>query len=140
MSFDPSSPEHALDIAGQILDAADIDEAVAAMDRVYTDDVVWEIPGRGLRFEGKSAIKQAYRRLLESAADFAIEPIERFATADRVVDDAWVHFRIIGDGFPNAPVTIGATVTLRLVHVIHVRRGLICRENGLEIWLPGRAP
>ena len=137
MSTHERAVEHALLLAGQVLDATTADEAAAAMDRVYTDDVVWEIPGRQLFYTGKEAIKDAYRRLLDSAGDFSVERLDRFATPERVIDDAWVHFKIIGDGFPNAPVPVGSLVTLRLVHIIQLRDGLICRENGYEIWLPG---
>jgi ketosteroid isomerase-like protein len=102
--------------------------------RLYTDDAVWEAPTRGVRYTGKQSIKENYLRLFDSAEGIRFEPIERFATHDRVVDDMWVHFRISGPGFENCPFPIGTKVKMRLVHIFHVRDGRISREIGYECW------
>jgi len=102
--------------------------------RLYTDDVVWEAPTRGVAYSGKEAIKKNYLALFESAEGIKFEPLERFATADRVVDDMWVRFRISGPGFENAPYPVGTKIKMRLVHVFHIRDGLISREMGYEGW------
>jgi ketosteroid isomerase-like protein len=69
-----------------------------------------------------------------SMADVEIEPVERFATEERVVDDMIVRFRLIGPGMVGAPLPIGARVELRLVHHFHMRDGRIARERVFEIW------
>jgi len=74
-------------------------------------------------------------RLFASTEGITFEPIERFATPDRVVDDMWVKFRLSGDGFENCPFPIGTKVKMRLLHNFHVRDGLIAKEIGCEIWL-----
>ncbi len=114
------------------LEATDIEAALA----LYTDDVVWESPARGLRFEGKEAVAANYRRMFSSLdfASFELEPIERFATEDRVVDDCRVRFTLTGDGFIHAPAKVGDRVELRLVHIFGMRDGKIARESTFEIW------
>ena len=64
----------------------------------------------------------------------SFQPIERFATPDRVFDDMWVTFRLTGDGFENCPFPVGTPVKMRLLHNFHIRDGLIAKEIGYEIW------
>ena len=101
---------------------------------LYTDDIVLEIPGRGLRFEGKQAIEANYRRMFGALEDVALHPLDRFATGNRVVDDMVVTFRLAREGMDNAPMPIGSQVSLRLLHVFHMRDGLIEREIVHEQW------
>ena len=101
---------------------------------LYTDDIVLEIPGRGLMFEGRAAIEANYRAMFSSLAEIAIEPLDRFATEDRVVDDMIVRFRLVGEGMVNAPMPVGSRVALRLLHVFHMREGRIAREIVHEQW------
>jgi hypothetical protein len=61
------------------------------------------------------------------------QPIERFATPDRVFD-MWATFRICGDGFENCPLPIGTKVKMRLLHNFHIRDAMIAKEIGYEIW------
>lgn len=101
---------------------------------LYTDDIVLEVPGRGLRFAGKAAIEANYRAMFAALDNVELEPLDRFATADRVVDDMIVRFRLAGEGMVGAPVPIGSRVELRLVHVFHMRDGRIAREIVHEDW------
>jgi ketosteroid isomerase-like protein len=111
-------------------EAADPDGVMA----LYTDDVVLEIPSRGLRFDTRRAIRDNYVRMFASMAEVEIEPMDRFATVDRVVDECRVRLRVTGDGLVNAPVAVGARVELRLLHVFHMRDGKIAREEVFEGW------
>ena len=95
---------------------------------LYTDDIVQEFPTRGLIIRGKQDIAESYRRTFGSMADVSLEPLQRFATEDRVVDDMIARFRCTGDGLENAPISEGDRVELRLLHVFHMRGGLIERE------------
>jgi ketosteroid isomerase-like protein len=101
---------------------------------LYTEDAVLEVPSRGLRFDNHAAIRDNYQRMFASMADVRIEPLDRFATVDRVVDECRVFFRLIGDGMVNAPVPIDANVELHLLHVFHMRDGRIARESVFEGW------
>ena len=58
--------------------------------------------------------------------DVRFTPLQRFATADRVVDDSLVTFEVIRDGYWHFPV--GARVEMRLVHIFEMRKGKISRE------------
>ena len=101
---------------------------------LYTDDIVLEVPGRGLRLTDKAEIEANYRRMFASIAELEMVPMDRFATADRVVDECLVRFRVTGDGFTGAPCAVGDRVELRLLHVFHMREGKIAREEVFEGW------
>ncbi len=111
-------------------EARDPDSVLA----LYTEDAVLEIPGRGLRFGTLQAIRDNYVRMFASMSEIEIEPIDRFATAERVVDECLVRLRIVGDGVTHAPVPVGSRAELRLLHVFHMRDGRIAREEVFEGW------
>jgi ketosteroid isomerase-like protein len=111
-------------------EAVDVDAILG----LYTDDIVLEVPGRGLRLAGRDAIRANYLAMWPAMADVALEPLDRFATEDRVVDDMIVRMRLVGDGMVNAPVPIGTRVELRLIHHFTMRDGLISREQVFEVW------
>ena len=54
------------------------------------------------------------------------QPLQRFATEDRVVDDSNVTFEVAKDGYWHFPV--GSQVKMRLVHIFEMRDGKIARE------------
>lgn len=101
---------------------------------LYSDGIVLEMPSRGLSLAGKTAIEANYRRMFGAIRVLGFEPIDRFATETRVVDDCRVRFEIIGEGFDNAPYPIGARVELRLLHVFEMVDGKIDREKVFEGW------
>ena len=107
-----------------------IDECI----KLYTEDAVWETPARNVTYRGRETIKKMYLRVFSSAEGMTFQPIERFATPDRVFDDMWATFRISGDGFENCPFPIGTKVKMRLLHNFHIRDGMIAKEIGYEIW------
>jgi ketosteroid isomerase-like protein len=102
---------------------------VAAALEFYTDDIVWEAPalnGLDRAYRGKEAVAQNYRELWASMRDVKFTFLQRFATADRVVDDSLVTFEVIRDGYWHFPV--GSKVEMRLVHIFEMRNGKISRE------------
>ena len=123
---------HNLDVVDRHMrdEARDPDSVMA----LYTDDAVLEIPGRGLRFDTLAAIRDNYLRMFASMGEIEIQPLDRFATAGRVVDESLVRLRISGDGVTNAPLPVGARAELRLLHVFHMREGRIAREEVFEGW------
>lgn len=106
---------------------------------LYTDDIVLEMPTRGIILHGKTDIEANYRRMFGSIAEVEMQTLSRFATAEHVVDDSLVRFRLTGDGFVNAPFLVGSRVELRLLHLFAMRDGKIARETVMEGWtlLPG---
>jgi len=104
---------------------------------LYDDDIVWEVPTRRIIYRGKKEVIANYRRVFESAEDLELEPVDRYATPDRVFDDSEAYFRLTSStGFPNHPLPVGTRVAMRLVHSFHIADGLIVRENGYEMWRP----
>jgi ketosteroid isomerase-like protein len=103
----------------------EVDAALA----LYTDDIVWEAPalnGLDRSCSGKAAVAQNYRELWAAMEDVQFTLLQRFATADRVVDDSLVTFRVVRDGYWHFPV--GSRVEMRLVHIFEMRDGKISRE------------
>jgi ketosteroid isomerase-like protein len=95
----------------------------------FTDDVVWEAPapnGLNRSFTGKEAVGRNYRQLWASMRNVNFQPLQRFATEDRVVDDSIVTFEVAKDGYWHFP--IGSNVEMRLVHIFEMRDGKIARE------------
>ncbi|WP_338242361.1 nuclear transport factor 2 family protein [Aurantiacibacter hainanensis] len=101
---------------------------------LYTDDAIQEFPARGLRFDTQEAIEANYRKMFGAIANLSLEPLDRFATENRVVDDMIVRFDLVGEGMEKCPIPAGNRVVLRLVHVFHMRDGRIAREIVHEDW------
>lgn len=101
---------------------------------VYADDIVWEVPARGLVHRDRDTVKQEYLRIFDSMHVHKITNLHRFATEEWVFDDSLFDITVTGDGFRNCPFPPGTRVSLRLVHAFQCRDGKICRENGYEIW------
>ncbi|MCY1143679.1 nuclear transport factor 2 family protein [Actinoplanes sp. Pm04-4] len=107
-----------------------IDLAIAG----YTDDIVWEVPARGLVLRDREDVKQEYLRIFGSMTIHKITNLYRFATEEWVFDDSIFEWTITDDGFRNCPYPVGTRVSIRLLHAFQCRDGKICRENGYEIW------
>jgi ketosteroid isomerase-like protein len=63
--------------------------------------------------------------------DVDFQPLQRFATADRVVDDSVVTFEVAKDGYWHFPV--GSKIEMRLVHIFEMRDGKISRETVFDM-------
>lgn len=113
--------------------AAEGRDPTSVMD-LYTDDIVLDMPTRGLSLVGKPAIEANYRRMFGAMDLLAMEPIDRFATETRVVDEMRARFRLVREGFDRAPVPIGSLVDLHLLHVFRMRDGKIAHEAVFEGW------
>jgi ketosteroid isomerase-like protein len=96
---------------------------------LFTDDIVWEAPapnGLNRSYSGKPAVAKNYRELFASMRDVRFQPLQRFATEDRVVDDSMVTFEVAKDGYWHFPA--GSKIEMRLVHIFEMRDGKISRE------------
>ena len=113
-----------------------LNEIEAALN-TFTDDIVWEAPapnGLNRTFYGKEAAAENYRQLFASMRDVKFQPLQRFATEDRVVDDSIVTFEVAKDGYWHFPV--GSKVEMRLVHIFEMRDGKISRELVYDMGRP----
>jgi hypothetical protein len=95
---------------------------------------VWESPARKFELRGKEAAAENYRKMFASFKVESFVCLQRFATADRVVDDSIATVTLVGDGVVNAPAAVGSKVEIRLLHVFEMRDGLISRELVFESW------
>jgi ketosteroid isomerase-like protein len=101
---------------------------------LYTDDIVWEAPARGILLHGKNAAADNYFKMFGAMADSKVTSLRRFATPDRVVDDSTAAFRLAADGYLNAPLPVGSEVESRLIHIFDMYEGKIARETVYETW------
>lgn len=111
-------------------------EIEAALE-MYTDDIIWEAPapnGLNRSFAGKEAVDRNYRALFASMRNVEFQPLQRFATEDRVVDDSLVTFEVVKDGYWHFPV--GSRIEMRLVHIFEMRDGRIAREIVFDMGRP----
>ena len=108
----------------------------ASIMNLYTDDIVLDMPSRDMRLTKLADIQRNYENLFGSIRLLAMQPLDRFATHDRVVDDCIVHFVVTGEGYAKLPYPKGASIELRLLHVFQMRDGKIARETVFESWKP----
>ncbi len=83
---------------------------------------------RGLHLRGKEEAGENYRKMFASFAVEGFQTLQRFATEDRVADDCIVTAVLTGDGFVNAPASVGSKVEIRLLHLFEMREGKISLE------------
>lgn len=106
-----------------------IAEAVAA----YTDDLVWDGPGRGIRYHTTEDALAGYHDIFASLTVHSITSLRRFATEQFVFDDCIYDATYTGDRMTNFPHPPGTRVSIRLAHVFEMREGKIAREIAYEI-------
>ncbi len=67
--------------------------------------------------------------------DVKIQPLQRFATEDRVTDDSFVTFEVVKDGiWPH--FSIGQKIEMRMVHIFEMRDGKISKEIFFDMGHP----
>jgi hypothetical protein len=103
---------------------------------LYTDDIVWEGPARGVRFVGKAAVEAMYRAMFASMKDVRIQHLTRVADEHHVFDDSILWFTLVADGIDNIPFPISTRIELRFVHLFEIRDGKICKETTFEVFRP----
>ena len=107
-----------------------VDKAVA----LYTDDIVWEGPARGLVYRDAADVKEMYLGIYRTLKMHSHTQLHRFATEEWVFDDCIFVGTLVGDEMENVPFPVGTKVSMRLIHAFQIRDGKICRENAYEIW------
>lgn len=108
----------------------DVEKAVA----LYTDDISWEAPSRGMIYKDPKDVLVAYRGIFETVGYHKTTALRRFATEQFVFDDQIAEVSVIGDSMPNLPYPEGTRMSVRLVHVFEMRDGRIAREIAYELW------
>ncbi|MGV9945756.1 nuclear transport factor 2 family protein [Rhodococcus aetherivorans] len=108
----------------------DVDKAIA----LYTDDIVWEAPSRGMVYTDPAEVRAAYMDIFKTLVYDKTIALRRFATEEFVMDDQIAHVTVVGDKMPNLPYAIGTKMSVRLVHCFQMRDGKIAREIAYELW------
>ncbi|CAB3766567.1 nuclear transport factor 2 family protein [Paraburkholderia solisilvae] len=125
--------QYALDLVGLYLqqeNAQWLDECL----RLCAFDAVWDAPLRHVSYSGLTAIRANYLRFFRNVRDLRFEPLEQFATAERVFVDSRLRFTLTGDALDHCPLPVGAHASVRRLCTFHIADGLIRRATGYEIW------
>ena len=105
---------------------------------LYTDDIVFEagaLNGLNRSFTGKLEVAKFYRELWATMAGVKFQPLQRFGTEDRVVDDSFVTFEVVRDGCWTR-FSSGQKIEMRLVHIFEMRNGKISKEIVFDMGHP----
>ncbi|MFE9555653.1 nuclear transport factor 2 family protein [Streptomyces sp. NPDC006703] len=113
-------------------EARDIEGALA----LYTDDVVWEAPARGVVLRGKDRIAENYRDLFGCLDIHSTTLLRQIATEEWVFNDKLLSVTITGDRIPGLEFPVGTKLSVRKLGAFQLRDGLICRETSHESWRP----
>ncbi|WP_438289602.1 nuclear transport factor 2 family protein [Streptomyces sp. HUAS TT7] len=130
--------ERNLEVVGLHMEreVSDLDAAMA----LYTDDVVWEAPARGVVCQGAEQIKAVYRDLFASLRIHTTTTLLRTANEEWVFNDKILTVTVVDDRIPNLPFPVGAKLSVRKLGAFQLRDGLICREISHEAWRPIDGP
>ena len=103
---------------------------------LYTDDITWEAPTRGVVMKDSKDVLKAYLGIFETLAYHRTIALRRFATEKFVFDDQIAEVYVVGEPTPmaNFPYPKGTAVSVRLVHCFEMRDGRIAREIAYEMW------
>lgn len=115
-------------------------DAVEAAIDLYSEDITWEAPTRGIVMNDRDDILQAYRGIFSTVVYRSFIPLRRFATETFVFDDQIAHLTVVGDQMPNLPYPVGTEMSVRLAHVFEMKDGKIVREIAYEMWRKEGAP
>jgi ketosteroid isomerase-like protein len=108
----------------------DVDKAIA----LYTDDIVWEAPSRGIVLRDAAEIRAAYLDIFETVHITRMVSLREFATETTVFTDHLAEALVVGDKMPNLPFPVGTRLRSRLIHLFEMRDGKIAREIAYELW------
>jgi ketosteroid isomerase-like protein len=102
---------------------------IAGVLRTFTDDIEHEIVGGpDGPLHGKAALRRFYERLFDDVNGERVEPVMRLYGDDFLVDETiWIGEIVDGRTFKLERRS--GNVRIRLLHVFHLRDGLIAKEN-----------
>ncbi|MFJ9854863.1 nuclear transport factor 2 family protein [Streptomyces sp. NPDC101150] len=116
----------------------EVNDLDAALD-LYTDDVVWEAPGRGVILRGKEEIKANYQELFSALTIHSSTMLRQVVCEEWVFNDKLLRLTLTapvrGLAFPP-----GSELSVRKLGAFEIRDGLICREISHESWRPAGHP
>lgn len=101
---------------------------------LYTEDVHWTAPGRGLALTGRDRVICHLLREASGmhAPEFTV--LRRFTAEKQIVEEYAVRFTYTGEGIQSAPIAPGELVELKRVRIMELVAGRVARENCIETW------
>jgi hypothetical protein len=106
---------------------------LAARD-LYTANVVWCAPSRGVRRVGR---EEVIRHLLREAGgmhDPEFTFLRRSANDRQIIDEFAVRFVFAGEGIDAAPAQRGDFVELKRVRILDIQASRVATETCIENW------
>lgn len=101
---------------------------------LYTEDVQWVAPGRGITRSGR---EEVIRHLLREASGMhapEFTTLRRFEAERQIVDEYAVRFTYTGEGIEQAPIRRGELIELKRVRILELDTGRVTRETCIETW------
>lgn len=113
--------------------------ALEATRDLYTPDVIWTAPRRGIAWHGRDQVMRGLLREAAAMCDAELTVLGRRGGDERVIDEYCVRFLYAGDGIEGVPLRAGDRVELERVRVLGLHGAQIAAETCIETWtvLPG---
>lgn len=108
--------------------------AVGATREMYTHDVTWSAPRRGVSWQGRTRV---LRGLLEEAAamcDAELTMLGRRGGGERLITEYCVRFVYAGDGIEGLSLAAGDRVELERLRILCMAGRRIAAETCIETW------
>jgi len=116
---------------------------VIAARNLYTPNVVWAAPNRGIEWRGRELVIRQLLREAGGMHDPEFTLIRRSQNDEQVIHEYAVRFVYTGDGIEHSPLAPGDFAELKRVRVLTLVDGRCTRETCIESWsvlLPSDAP
>ncbi len=108
--------------------------ALGAARDMYTADVTWSAPRRGVTWQGRSRV---LRGLLDEAAamcDAELTMLGRRGSGGRLITEYCVRFVYAGDGIEGLSLAAGDRVELERLRILSMAGRRIAAETCIETW------
>jgi predicted amidohydrolase len=110
---------------------------------LYTANVQWRAPGRGVTHVGREEVVRCLLREASAMQDAEYTVLRRNAGDRQIIDEYAVRFVYAGAGIESAPVAAGDFVELKRVRILELVGGKVAVETCIENWtvlLPAAHP
>jgi len=107
---------------------------VVALRDLYTADVHWSAPGRGIERRGREEVIAHLLREAGGMRDPEFTCLRRSGNDRQLIDEFAVRFVYTGEGLERAPIEAGDLVEVKRVRILELTDGKVSSETCIENW------
>jgi SnoaL-like domain len=107
---------------------------VGALRELYTADVRWSAPGRGIERKGREEVIAHLLREAGGMRDPEFTCLRRSGNDRQLIDEFAVRFVYTGEGLDRAPIQAGDLVECKRVRILELTDGKVSGETCIENW------